>query len=229
MNTENKLKLAIEELKKGNFILIHDGDNREDETDLIIPAQFVDKDSIKVMRKDGGGLIVMMIANEVAEKFNLPYLSELYRDISNAYPVLGKLIPNDLPYDSKSAFSISVNHRKTFTGISDIDRSLTIRRFAELADKGSVEDFVKEYRSPGHVPICVARKGLLDERKGHTEMAVTLLKMANLSPVAAGCEMIGEDGRSLKKEDAKRYAEEHGLVFIEGYEIEEGAIEWLEC
>lgn len=229
MNTENKLKLAIEELKKGNFILIHDGDNREDETDLIIPAQFVDKDSIKVMRKDGGGLIVMMIANEVAEKFNLPYLSELYQDISNAYPVLGKLIPNDLPYDSKSAFSISVNHRKTFTGISDIDRSLTIRRFAELADKGSVEDFVKEYRSPGHVPICVARKGLLDERKGHTEMAVTLLKMANLSPVAAGCEMIGEDGRSLKKEDAKRYAEEHGLVFIEGYEIEEGAIEWLEC
>lgn len=229
MNTENKLKLAIEELKKGNFILIHDGDNREDETDLIIPAQFVDKDSIKVMRKDGGGLIVMMIANEVAEKFNLPYLSELYQDISNAYPVLGKLIPDDLPYDSKSAFSISVNHRKTFTGISDIDRSLTIRRFAELADKGSVEDFVKEYRSPGHVPICVARKGLLDERKGHTEMAVTLLKMANLSPVAAGCEMIGEDGRSLKKEDAERYAEEHGLVFIEGYEIEEGAIEWLEC
>ena len=229
MDAENKLKLAIEELRKGNFILIHDGDDREDETDLIISAQFVDKDSIKVMRKDAGGLIVMMIANEVAEKFDLPYLSDLCQDISKAYPVLGKLIPDDLPYDTKSAFSISVNHRRTFTGISDVDRSLTIRRFAELAERGGIEDFVREYRSPGHVPICIARKGLLTERKGHTEMAIALLKMADLSPVAAGCEMIGEDGRSLRKEDAKRYAEEHGLVFIEGYEIEEGAIEWLEC
>lgn len=229
MKTERKIRRAIIDLTKGNMVLIHDSDERENETDLIMAARFANKDSIRTMRKDGGGLIVLMISSEIAGKFNLFYIADLYREISDRYPLLGKLIPDDLPYDTKSSFSISINHRKTFTGISDVDRSLTARRFAELAENGSIDDFVREFRSPGHVPICIARKGLFEERKGHTELAVTLLKLANLTPVALGCEMIGEDGRSLDKKAARGYAKEKNLIFLESYEIEEAAERWSEC
>ena len=229
MNSEDKVERAIRDLKNGKMVLVHDSDAREDETDLILPAQFANEESIRTMRKDGGGLIVLMISSEIAEKFDLKYLADIYQDISDRYPTLGKLLPLDLPYDTKSSFSISINHRETFTGISDIDRSLTARRFAELAGNGDINDFVREFRSPGHVPICIARKGLLSERKGHTELAVTLLKISNLIPVALGCEMIGEDGRSLSRDLAERYAREKNLIFLEGYEIEEVAEKWLEC
>jgi 3,4-dihydroxy 2-butanone 4-phosphate synthase len=229
MGADDRITEAINELRRGRFVLVHDDDRRENETDLIMAAEFVNSNSIKTMRKDGGGLIVLMIAGEIAEKFGLPFLADVYQNISDRYPLLGRLVPDDLPYDSKSAFSITINHRKTFTGISDADRSLTIRRFAELAREGDIEDFVREFRSPGHVPVCIARKNLLRERKGHTEMAVVLMKIAGLTPVAVGCEMMGDNGRSLSKEDAMKYAEEHGLVFLEGFEIEEGAVRWLEC
>lgn len=227
MDPGEKVRRAISDLRKGKFVLVHDGIDRENEVDLIISAQFVDKDSIKIMRKDGGGLIVLMIAWEIADRFNLPYLADLYQRISDRYPILGELIPSDLPYDTKSSFSISINHRRTFTGISDEDRSLTARRFAELSENGSVDDFCREFRSPGHVPICIARKGLLKERKGHTEYAVTLMKLSELAPVALGCEMIGEDGKSMSEEDARAYAERNGLIFLEGYEIEEVFDRWL--
>jgi len=229
MDPKNKVERAISDLKSGKMVLVHDSDSRENETDLILAAQFANKESIKTMRKDGGGLIVLMISSEIAEKFDLRYLAEIYQDISDRYPILGRLVPLDLPYDTKSSFSISINHRETFTGISDIDRSLTARRFAELAKDGDIDDFVREFRSPGHVPICIARKGLLRERKGHTELAVTLLKLSDLVPVALGCEMIGEDGRSLSRDLAERYAREKNLIFLEGYEIEEVAEKWLEC
>jgi len=229
MNSEDKVERAIRDLKNGKIVLIHDSDAREDETDLILAAQFADKESIKTLRRDGGGLIVLMISSEIAEKFDLKYLADIYQDISDRYPTLGRLVPLDLPYDTKSSFSISINHRETFTGISDIDRSLTARRFAELAGSGSIDDFIREFRSPGHVPICIARKGLIRERKGHTELAVTLLKISNLIPVALGCEMMGEDGRSLSRELAERYAREKNLIFLEGYEVEEAAEKWLGC
>lgn len=224
-----KIERAINDLRRGKIILIQDDDKRENETDLIFAAQFANRNLIKTLRRDAGGLIVLMVANEIAEKFKLPYLADLYIDISDRYPYLGKLAPTDLPYDTKSSFSISINHRDTFTGISDLDRSLTARRFAELSLNGSLEDFVREFRSPGHVPICIARKKLLKERKGHTEFAVTLLKISNLIPVAVGCEMIGDDGRSLNREDAIKYAKDNDFVFLEGHEIEEAYEIWSEC
>ena len=115
------------------------------------------------MRKDGGGLIFLMTSKQVANKLKLPFLAEMYSCIDEKYPVLKALIPNDIPYDAKSSFSLYINHRDTFTGITDIDRSLTMKRFAHLTKKiDTLNDglattmFGKEFRSPGHVPICVA-------------------------------------------------------------------------
>ncbi|HDO19545.1 MAG TPA: 3,4-dihydroxy-2-butanone-4-phosphate synthase [Thermoplasmatales archaeon] len=229
MESKEKVERAIKDLKQGKFVLIYDADAREKETDLIISAEFALPESIKTMRKDGGGLIVLMVASEIASKLKLPYMVDMYDKIKDMYPILDSLYPNDIPYDSKSSFSLSINHRETFTGITDIDRSLTARRFAQISKlEDPLSTFGKEFRSPGHVPICIAARDLLKERKGHTELSVALLKMAHLTPVALGCEMMGDDGKSLSKDDALRYAKRHRLTFLEGEEIEEVWREWSE-
>lgn len=224
---------ATQALRSGHFVLIYDNDSREGETDLVLPSQFVTPDAIKRMRKDGGGLIFLMISNPVAKKLQLPFLSDLFSAVSTQYPVLKALIPNDIPYDTKSSFSLYINHRKTFTGITDNDRSMTMKKFAELAhtvknkdSHSAVKEFGTQFRSPGHIPICVASEKLLNERKGHTELVISLLEMAGLIPVGSGCEMMGEKGKALPKEDAKQYAKKNNLVYLEGAEIVKGWKQW---
>jgi len=202
----NDIQNAISDLKKGKFILVHDSDERENETDLIIPAEFINYESIKTMRKEGGGLIFLMISYDIAEKFSLPYLTDLYADVQDKYPILKSLIANDIPYDTKSSFSLYINHRDTFTGITDIDRCLTIKEFANISKKAEKLDNEKavkllgyKFRSPGHVPICISSKKLLSDRFGHTELGVALLKMAELIPVGCGCEIMGNNGMVISK------------------------------
>ena len=226
---------AISDLKKGRFILIHDADDREGETDFVIASEHVTPDAIKTMRKKGGGLIFLMISYEIAKKLQLPFLADVYSDISDRYPIFKALIPNDIPYDTKSSFSITLNHRNTFTGITDIDRSLTMKRFAELvkktdklSSKESIKLLGKEFRSPGHIPICIASEKPLKDRFGHTELAVSILKMANLTPVGSGCEIMGDDGKAMPKEGVKKFAEENGYIFLEGKEIIKRWHKWLE-
>lgn len=187
------------------------------------------------MREEGGGLIFLMVAHEIADKIGLPFLSEIFAHSSKQYPVLHELIPNDLPYDDRSSFSVPINHRKTFTGITDIDRSHTMKQFAALTKKlqdKSKEDagkqFGNEFRSPGHVSVCIADEQLLHARQGHTELSVALLQMAGLIPVASGCEIMADNGRALPKEQVKEYAKQQRLTFLEGNEIIEAWKTWSE-
>ncbi len=224
---------AVTDLQNGKFVLIYDDDDREGEADIVMASEFVAPESIRTMRKDGGGLIFLMTSSEIADKLKLPFLADLFSDVDDKYPVLKELIPNDIPYDSKSSFSLYINHRDTFTGITDIDRGLTMSKFADLAKKiENIDDgaatkmFGKEFRSPGHIPICVASKNLLNERVGHTELVVSLLKMADVIPVGSGCEIMGDTGRALSKTKAKQYADENGFVFLEGKDIIKAWKKW---
>ena len=229
----NNIEEALNDLRQGKFILIYDDDKREGETDLVIASEFVKPESIRTMRKDGGGLIFLMTSKQIADKLKLPFLSDMYTHINDKYPVLKELVPNDIPYDAKSSFSLYINHRKTFTGITDIDRSLTMKQFALLTKKiTNLNDgyattmFGKEFRSPGHIPICVAAEKLLDERKGHTELVISMMKMAGLSPAGSGCEIMGDNGKALSKTKAQEYAKKHNLVFLEGKEIIQAWKQW---
>jgi 3,4-dihydroxy 2-butanone 4-phosphate synthase len=232
-DTITTIEKATQALRNGHFVLIYDNDSRESETDLVIASQFVTPDAIKRMRKDGGGLIFLMISNPIAQQLQLPFLSDLYSKVSMKYPVLKALVPNDIPYDTKSSFSLYINHRKTFTGITDNDRSLTMKKFADLSDviknqdsASAVQQFGKEFRSPGHIPICVASEQLLNERKGHTELVVSLLQMAGLTPVGSGCEMMGDSGKALPKDEARQYAEKNNLIYLEGADIVRAWKQW---
>ncbi|MDG6218787.1 MAG: 3,4-dihydroxy-2-butanone-4-phosphate synthase [Candidatus Thermoplasmatota archaeon] len=226
-------KKALVKIRQGNFVLIHDADDREDETDFILAAEFVNPSHIRTMRQDGGGLIFLMISDEIAKRFQLPFIVEVFTEAESRYHVLKTLFADDIPYDTKSSFSLWINHRDTFTGITDNDRSLTMNEFALLSKKVlenkeliGVDELGKFFRSPGHVPICRASDKPLSNRYGHTELSIALLTMAGVTPVASGCEIMGDDGLALSKNAVKRYADKHHLIFLDGKDIIEEWESW---
>lgn len=219
----DKVEDALKALRRGEMVLIYDADKREEETDMIVAGEFTTPELVKTMRRDAGGLICVAMHPKITEKLEIPFLVDVWRHASSRYNIFEELKPNDIPYDEKSAFSISVNYRGTFTGISDNDRSMTIRELAKLSYNAlngyDPKEFGRKFRSPGHVILLRASEGLLSSRRGHTELSVTLVERAGLTPIATICEMLGDDGNSLKKDEAKRYAREHNLIALEGREV----------
>ncbi len=217
---------AIEELRKGRPILVFDSEGREGETDIVVASQFVTPELIRFMRREGGGLICATIPEEHASRIGLPYLHEIFK--RSGFEIFQYLTP-EVRYDKEPAFSITINHRSNFTGISDRERARTVReltRFLEELDSKEepAREFGREFISPGHVHLLIS-KGL-ERRKGHTELTTALMFMARLIPSATIVEMLGDHGRSLSKEEAKVFARENNLVFVEGKEIEEAWKEW---
>ncbi len=215
---------ALKALRGGSFLLVHDAASRENETDLIILAEAVEPRHVATLRSEAGGLICVALHPRIADNLGLPFLTDVYEAASGRYGVLAATRPNDLPYDEKSAFSIAVNHRKTYTGITDIDRALTIRELGRLGVKAiskRVEgEFGKNFRSPGHVPILRAADKLVLERQGHTELVVALAEMAGVTPVVAICEMLdARTSRALGQKAAAEYAKARGLECLNGADI----------
>jgi 3,4-dihydroxy 2-butanone 4-phosphate synthase len=211
---------ALKALKNGEIVLVFDSDNRERETDMIVAGEFMTPQYMTQIRNDAGGLFCVPLSSENSDALGVPFMTDIMEIASSKYPVLGELNPNDIPYDEKSAFSITVNHRKTFTGITDNDRAFTIKELALLCKNGKQNEFGKYFRAPGHVTLLRAAKGHVINRKGHTEMSIALMEMAGLTEVAVCCEMMDDKtGGSLPTEEAKKYAEEHGLVFMGGADL----------
>jgi 3,4-dihydroxy 2-butanone 4-phosphate synthase len=214
------IKKVLDAYKKGEIVLIFDDDNRERETDMIIAGEFITPAQIARMRNDAGGLICVPLSASVADELRVPFMTDIMEAASRKYPVLTELSPTDIPYDEKSAFSITVNHRKTFTGITDNDRTLTINELAKMAKNKKGSQFGKYFRSPGHVTLLRAAEGLLLKRKGHTEMSVALAEMCGLTQVAVCCEMMDDvTGDSLPTDEVEKYAEKEELVFLSGAEV----------
>lgn len=227
------IEAAIAALQRGQIVLVYDADGREEETDMALGSEFVTPEAIRTLRKEAGGLICATVPGAARRRIGLPFMADVFRDAASQYPVLKRTIADDVPYDTGSPFSITINHRDTYTGITDRDRALTISRFAHLVGEAlkrengwAPEAMGLEFRSPGHVPILNAADELLARRRGHTELTTTLAAMAGLVPSAAICEMLGDDGRALSKEDAKNYAQRRNLVFLEGQDIVEAWRAW---
>ncbi len=214
---------ALKAFRKGEPVLIYDFDDREGETDIAIPAESVEWRDVALMRKDGGGLICVAIHPLAADRLGLPFMHDVLAFASEKFDKLRSVTHFDIKYDSRSSFSLWVNHRDTFTGITDIDRALTIKRIGEVVNHvmlGKEFDFGSEFRSPGHVALLRAASNLTYDRVGQTELSVALAQMAGISPAVAICEMLDDrTGKALSKKDAIEYAEKKGFPFVEGKEI----------
>ena len=229
MESSELIRMASEAFAQGKPVMVFDSDFRECETDLLWPAAAATPAIMRRLRQDCGGLLFLAVGDDIGEKFGLPWLQDLHTHpaLVEENPVLGALITDDLQYDTRSAFTLSLNHRDTFTGITDHDRALTTRRFGELAqemkDSSAIDAMAalgKEFRTPGHIPLCREAPGGLKTRQGHTELAVAIARLAELMPCTIGAEMLQPDGdRALSVEDARAYAAKHQIPMLTGEDI----------
>ena len=228
----SEIDRAVRTLAAGEPVLVFDAPEREGETDLVFLSERATPELVRLLRHDAGGLICTAISDELRATLGLPFVHELLRVGAPHYPLLTSL--SEQPrYDHRSAFGITINHRENYTGVSDNERALTIRTVGEIAARYRHVDeptlrsrFAASFVSPGHVPLIYAAEHLLGERKGHTELTISLARMAHLSESVTVCEMLGDSGGARSPVAARKYAEEHGWPFLTGEAIRRAWDSW---
>ena len=186
----NTVQEAIQELQLGHLILVVDDPDRENEGDLICAAQFATPANVNFMATHAKGLICMPMSVELAHKLNFVQMVSENTD------------------NHETAFTVSIDHVDTTTGISAYERSLTALKVVEESAKP--EDF----RRPGHMFPLVAKPGGVLERNGHTEATVDLLRHAGMKQAGLCCEIMREDGTMMRTSELMAKAEEWGIAFI---------------
>ena len=190
MGVFDTIEEALEDLRKGKIILVTDDANRENEGDFICAAQFATTENINFMATHGKGLICMPMSEEYVEKLKIPQMMRHNTD------------------NHETAFTISIDHVDTTTGISAAERSITAMKCVE--DGAKPEDF----RRPGHMfPLLAKRNGVL-ERNGHTEATVDLCRLAGLKECGLCCEIMREDGTMMRTPELMELAKKWNLKFI---------------
>ncbi len=227
-------KKALEDIRNGKPVLVYDFDDREKETDMTVASQFVTPEILRTMRNDAGGLVCTTTPGKLAADIGLPFMSDVFWDDAEKYPLLAAMAPTDIPYDrTKSSFGITINHRDTYTGITDNDRALTIREYAATIFSDEPVEGIRahmgeKFRAPGHVHLLNTTERILVDRKGHTELCTALMYMAGVKPSATICEMMGDDGCAMSKDEVLAYAERKGYTFVTGQQVIDSWKEFLE-
>lgn len=203
-------------LRKGEFVILHDGTGRENEADMVMLAGKITPAHVRKMRKEAGGLICVAMDGASAKRLRIPFAYDVLKKAEN--PLLFRMCKKRMGYGDYPAFTISINHLKTFTGITDNDRALTIREFGKLiAEKGGSADFKGSFRSIGHVFLLASRG--IGKRRGHTELSVELARRARVPPAMVLCEMLSDSGNAATRQEAMRYAKRNGFPFLEGKDL----------
>jgi 3,4-dihydroxy 2-butanone 4-phosphate synthase/GTP cyclohydrolase II len=186
----NTVQEALEDLKNGKIILVTDDPDRENEGDFICAAEFATGENINFMATYGKGLICMPMSKELADKLNFP-------------PMVTENTDNH-----STAFTVSIDHVDTTTGISAFERSITAMKCVE--EGARPEDF----RRPGHMFPLISKKGGVLERDGHTEATVDLMRLAGLKECGLCCEIMADDGHMMRTPELKKLAQKFGIKFI---------------
>ena len=186
----NTIEEALEDLQKGRIIIVTDDENRENEGDFICAGQYATTENINFMAIHGKGLICMPIGKEVCNRLKLPQMVSQNQD------------------NHETAFTVSIDHIGTTTGISAHERSLTTLK---CADKNTRPE---DFRRPGHMfPLLAKDKGVL-VRNGHTEATVDLMRLAGLEEVGLCCEIMHDDGSMMRTPDLIELSKKWDMKFI---------------
>ncbi|WP_276207736.1 MULTISPECIES: 3,4-dihydroxy-2-butanone-4-phosphate synthase [unclassified Lysinibacillus] len=186
----HSIEEAIEDLKRGKIIIVVDDEDRENEGDLLALAEFMTPETINFMATYGRGLICTPISQQLAQKLALNPMVSVNTD------------------NHQTAFTVSIDHVDTTTGISAFERAMTIQKMLEPQAKDA------NFRKPGHVFPLIAKENGVLERRGHTEATIDLAKLCNSVPAGVICEIMGDDGKMLRFNDLVKYAAQHHLKMI---------------
>ena len=190
MKKFNTIEEALEALRNGRVILVTDDEDRENEGDMICAAEFATTENVNLMASAARGLICMPMSEELCRKLQIPQMVSENTD------------------NHETAFTVSIDHVDTTTGISAAERGFTAR--ACVSDDAKPQDF----RRPGHMfPLKAKRNGVL-ERNGHTEATVDLLRLAGLKQCGLCCEIMKDDGTMMRKSELFELAEKYDMKFI---------------
>lgn len=181
---------ALEDLKNGKMIVMVDDEDRENEGDIIVAAEFATTEAVNVMASYAKGLICMPMTEELATSLNF-------------HPMVKKNTDNH-----ETAFTVSIDHVDTTTGISAYERSITAMKVVD--DDAKAEDF----RRPGHMFPLVAKPMGVFERQGHTEATVDLMKLAGLKPCGLCCEIMKDDGYMARLPYLVEFAKKHNMKLV---------------
>ena len=186
----NTIPEALEALRNGKIILCTDDPDRENEGDFICAAQFATTENVNFMASVGRGLICTPMSEDIAHRLNLPQMVSENTD------------------NHGTAFTVSIDHVDTTTGISAVERGFTCRACADPATRP------EQLRRPGHVFPLTSRRGGVLVRNGHTEATVDLCRLAGLTECGLCCEIMRSDGTMMRTPELWELAHEHGLCFI---------------
>lgn len=186
----NTIEEAIEAMKQGQCVLVIDDPDRENEGDLICAAQFATTENVNLMASIAKGLICMPMSKELCKRLDLPQMVMHNSD------------------NHQTAFTVSVDHITTTTGISAVERGITARAIADPESKPI------DFRRPGHMFPLQAREGGVLVRSGHTEATVDLCRLAGLAEAGLCCEIMREDGTMMRTKELLQLAKERNLVCI---------------
>ena len=193
----NTIEEAVEELRKGKIILVTDDPDRENEGDMICAAEFATQENINFMATHAKGLICTPMSAEVANRLGLP-------------PMVAENTDNH-----HTAFTVSVDHIDTTTGISAAERSLTMMKCADASTKPG------DLRRPGHVFPLIARYGGVLVRNGHTEATVDLLRLAGMTECGVCCEIMADDGTMMRTPALWELAKKYNMKFTTIRELQD--------
>jgi len=186
----NTIPEALEALKAGKVIIVTDDSDRENEGDFICAAEYATTQNVNFMATYGRGLICTPMSKAIADRLNLPQMVSENTDNHN------------------TAFTVSIDHVDTTTGISAQERGFTCRK---LVDEKTTSN---DLRRPGHCFPLTARHGGVLARNGHTEATVDLCRLAGLKECGLCCEIMRQDGTMMRTEELHEFALEHNMVFI---------------
>jgi len=185
----NSIEEGIKDIKEGKMVIVVDDEGRENEGDLVIPAEMATGENINFMIKYARGLVCAPVEEEIAVKLGLSPMVENNTD------------------NHGTAFTVAIDHVDTTTGISAFERAYTINKLITSNEK-------TDFRRPGHVFPLVAKNGGVLERVGHTEASVDLAKIAGFTGAAVICEIINDDGTMARRDDLMKFAKEHNLKIL---------------
>ena len=192
----SKIEDAINDMKRGKFVIVVDDENRENEGDLVLAAEKATADKINYMITHAKGLVCMPIMKGRLDQLKIPPMVE-HNEVDN----------NEVHH--RCMFAISVDYKKgTTTGISPADRAATIK--ALIDNKAKTEDFIRA----GHLFPLIYKEGGVLVRQGHTEASVDLARLAGLYPAAVICEIINENGTMAKLPDLIEFSKKHNSMKI---------------
>ncbi|GAA0100930.1 bifunctional 3,4-dihydroxy-2-butanone-4-phosphate synthase/GTP cyclohydrolase II [Paraclostridium bifermentans] len=186
----NHIEEAIEDIRDGKIVVVIDDEDRENEGDLLMAAEKVTPEAINFMATYGKGLICMPLTEEYLKRLNIP---QMVKDNTDNH---------------ETAFTVSIDHVETTTGISAYERALTIQKVLEK------EATPNDFRRPGHIFPLKARKGGVLVRNGHTEAAVDLARLAGLKPGGVICEIMSKDGTMARTDELIEFSKIHNLKII---------------